>query len=305
MTAESTFIEMMRSLARDPAARGLMDDTAVIDLGSETLILTHDMMAEDVHWLPKTDPADIAWKLVSVNLSDLAAKGARPLGVLLGFMLGDSDWDRRFAAGLERVLEHYSVPLLGGDTVSNRGDKRAVGLTAIGAATHRPVPARSGARAGDIVYVTGTLGDALAGFELIEAGLDAGDALSAAYNRPVARLAEGQALAPLVSAMMDVSDGLLIDAERLAGASKVQIRLDADAIPLSAAYCALRGDSIDSRLQAASWGDDYQLLFTLPEGAALPVAATAIGTVGEGSALVLFDAGRRLPLPPSLGYQHH
>jgi thiamine-monophosphate kinase len=282
-----------------------MDDTAVIDLGSETLILTHDMMAEDVHWLPKTDPADIAWKLVSVNLSDLAAKGARPLGVLLGFMLGDSDWDRRFAAGLERVLEHYSVPLLGGDTVSNRGDKRAVGLTAIGAATHRPVPARSGARAGDIVYVTGTLGDALAGFELIEAGLDAGDALSAAYNRPVARLAEGQALAPLVSAMMDVSDGLLIDAERLAGASKVQIRLDADAIPLSAAYCALRGDSIDSRLQAASWGDDYQLLFTLPEGAALPVAATAIGTVGEGSALVLFDAGRRLPLPPSLGYQHH
>lgn len=305
MTAESTFIEMMRSLARDPAARGLMDDTAVIDLGSETLILTHDMMAEDVHWLPKTDPADIAWKLVSVNLSDLAAKGARPLGVLLGFMLGDSDWDRRFAAGLERVLEHYSVPLLGGDTVSNRGDKRAVGLTAIGAATHRPVPARSGARAGDIVYVTGTLGDALAGFELIEAGLDAGDALSAAYNRPVARLAEGQALAPLVSAMMDVSDGLLIDAERLAGASKVQIRLDADAIPLSTAYCALRGDSIDSRLQAASWGDDYQLLFTLPEGAALPVAATAIGTVGEGSGLVLFDAGRRLPLPPSLGYQHH
>ena len=81
---------MMRAMARDPAARGLMDDIAVIELGKETLILTHDMMAEDVHWLPKADPADVAWKLVSVNLSDLAAKGARPLGVLLGFMLGES-----------------------------------------------------------------------------------------------------------------------------------------------------------------------------------------------------------------------
>ena len=96
----------MRAMARDPAARGLMDDIAVIELGKETLILTHDMMAEDVHWLPKADPADVAWKLVSVNLSDLAAKGARPLGVLLGLMLGESEWYRRFAAGLDRALAH-------------------------------------------------------------------------------------------------------------------------------------------------------------------------------------------------------
>lgn len=295
----------MRGIARDPAARGLMDDAAVIDLGTEALILTHDMMAEDVHWLPKADPADVAWKLVSVNFSDLAAKGARPLGVLLGFMLGDSDWDRRFAAGLAQALAHYDVPLLGGDTVSSRGDKRAVGLTAIGAATHRPVPSRGGAQAGDLVCVTGTLGDALAGFEMIEAGLDAGDTLSAAYNRPLARLGEGQALASVVTAMMDVSDGLLLDAERLATASMAEIRIDMDAIPLSAAYCAMRGDSLDSRLQAASWGDDYQLLFTLPESAALPVAATAVGRVSEGSGLALFDKGARVPLPPSLGYQHH
>lgn len=295
----------MRGIARDPAARGLMDDAAVIDLGTETLILTHDMMAEDVHWLPKADPADVAWKLVSVNFSDLAAKGARPLGVLLGFMLGDSDWDRRFAAGLAQVLAHYDVPLLGGDTISSRGDKRAVGLTAIGAATHRPVPSRGGARAGDLVCVTGTLGDALAGFEMIEAGLDAGDTLSAAYNRPLARLGEGQALASVVTAMMDVSDGLLLDAERLATASMAEIRIDMDTIPLSAAYRAIRGGSLDSRLQAASWGDDYQLLFTLPESAALPVVATAVGRVGEGSGLALFDKGARVPLPPSLGYQHH
>ncbi len=296
---------MMRAMARDPAARGLMDDTAVIELGSETLILTHDMMAEDVHWLPKADPADVAWKLVSVNLSDLAAKGARPLGVLLGFMLGDGDWDRRFAEGLERALAHYAVPLLGGDTVSNKGDKRAVGLTAIGAATHRPVPARGGARAGDVLYVTGTLGDALAGFELAEAGLEGVDELSAAFHRPVARLSDGQSLAPLATAMMDVSDGLLLDTERMAAASKVEIRINIDAIPLSAAYRAMRGDSLDSRLQAASWGDDYQLLFTAPADATLPAAATAIGRVNDGSGLALFEANARIPLPPSLGYQHH
>ena len=95
MASESTFIALMRSMATDPSARGLLDDTAVIKLGAETLILTHDMMAEDVHWLPTADAADVAWKLVSANLSDLAAKGARPLGVLLGFMLGNDAWDRR------------------------------------------------------------------------------------------------------------------------------------------------------------------------------------------------------------------
>ena len=295
----------MRVLARDPAARGLMDDTAVIELGSETLILTHDMMAEDVHWLPKADPADVAWKLVSVNLSDLAAKGARPLGVLLGFMLGDSDWDRRFAEGLERALSHYSVPLLGGDTVSNKGDKRSLGMTAIGAATHRPVPSRSGARPGDVLYVTGTLGDALAGFELAEAGVEGVEPLHHAYCRPLARLSEGQALASVVTAMMDVSDGLLLDADRLSASSKVEIGIDIEKIPLSSAYCAIRGDSLDSRLQAASWGDDYQLLFSIPSGILLPVPACAIGKVQEGSGLTLFQGEKRIPLPPSLGYQHH
>lgn len=304
MTTEPSFIALMRSIATGPAARGLLDDTAVIDLGSETLILTHDMMAEDVHWLPKADPADVAWKLVSANLSDLAAKGARPLGVLLGFMLGDTDWDRRFADGLKRVLREYGVPLLGGDTVSNRGDRRALGMTAIGAATHLPVPARSGARPGDRLCVTGTLGDALAGFELIEAGFAPPPELAAAFNRPVARLAEGQAIAPLARAMMDVSDGLLLDSERMATASGVRLHIDLAAIPLSAAYRACRGDSLDSRLQAASWGDDYQLLFAMPPETRLPAGVTMVGEVLEGAGIALVDAGRHIELPPSLGYQH-
>jgi thiamine-monophosphate kinase len=304
LTTESTFITLMRNIASDPAARGLLDDTAVINLGDENLVLTHDMMAEDVHWLSSANPADVAWKLVSVNLSDLAAKGARPLGVLLGFMLGDSEWDRRFVEGFEQALVHYAVPLLGGDTVSNRGDKRALGLTAIGAATHHPVPSRAGAQAGDLLCVTGTLGDALGGFEMAEVGLEGPTALMSAYHRPAARLAEGQALAPLVTAMMDISDGLLLDAERMASASKVRIEIDLATVPLSDAYRRQRGDSIDSRIQAVSWGDDYQLLFTIPDGVKLPVPATVVGQVTQGSGLSLFDAGTPIPLPASLGYEH-
>lgn len=305
MTSESTFIGLMRAIATDPAARGLLDDTAVIDLGDETLIITHDMMAEGVHWLDGAEPADVAWKLVAANLSDLAAKGARPLGVLLGFMLGDDAWDRKFAAGLQVVLKHYDVALLGGDTVANRGDKRALGLTAIGAATHRPVPPRSGAQIGDLLYVTGTLGDALGGFELIEAGFDDIGPLGVAYNRPKPRLAEGQALAPHVHAMMDISDGLLLDAERMASASKVGMSIDLAAVPLSAAYVSYRGETLESQMQAASWGDDYELLFAAPLATPIPPFATLVGKVVEGAGLALHHAGEPVELPPSLGYQHH
>jgi thiamine-monophosphate kinase len=304
MTSESSFIALMRAMATDASARGLLDDTAVIPLGDQTVILTHDMMAEDVHWLPTAKPEDIAWKLVSVNLSDLAAKGARPLGVLLGFMLGDDDWDRRFADGLREALAHYDVPLLGGDTVGNRGDKRSVGMTAVGAATHMPVPARSGAKIGDIVYLTGTLGDALAGFEFAEAGLEGPKSLMDAYHRPIARLADGQAIAPIANAMMDISDGLLIDADRMASASKVRITIDLAAIPLSPTYIQYRTDGLDSRVQAASWGDDYQLLFTTSANITLPFSATAIGEVHEGHGLSLCNEGIAMPLPASLGYEH-
>lgn len=294
----------MRAIATDPVARGLLDDTAVIEFGNEALILTHDMMAEGVHWRSNADPADVAWKLVASNLSDLAAKGARPLGVLLGFMLGDDEWDRKFAAGLQDVLSSYDVALLGGDTVTNRGDKRALGMTAIGAASHRPVPSRNGAQAGDLIYVTGTLGDALAGFELIDAGFDEVGPLASAYNRPKALLGEGRTLAPLVNAMMDISDGLLLDAERIAFASKVGIIIDLAKIPLSPSYVSYRGESQDSRMQAASWGDDYQLLFAAARETDIPVEATIVGQVVEGAGLMLVDGVTRIPLPPSLGYQH-
>jgi thiamine-monophosphate kinase len=287
MKGEAAFIAAMRALSSEPAARGLTDDCAVLEFGGEALVLTHDMMVEGVHTLPGQDPADVAWKLVAVNLSDLAACGARPLGVLLGHMLGEGD--ERFAEGLGEVLDHYRVPLLGGDTVSG-GPPRAWGLTAIGAATRRPVPSRSGARAGDGVWITGQLGAAMLGFEALRDGTGAD---STAYRRPLARLAEGEALAPIATAMMDISDGLLLDASRLATASGVTLAIDSAAVPVALP---------DRRADALRWGDDYELLFTLPRGVEPPVPAACIGEVRtRGEAMLLLDGE---PPTGALGYEH-
>ncbi|MDE2412759.1 MAG: thiamine-phosphate kinase [Sphingomonadales bacterium] len=287
MTSERALIESLRAIATHPAARGLVDDCAVLDLGGEALVLTHDAMVEGLHFLPGQDPADVAWKLVATNLSDLAAKGAEPLGVLLGYQFGADD--ARFLAGLDEVLAHYGVPLLGGDTVGKAGPQ-VLGLTALGRATHRPVPSRAGARVGNSLWVTGKLGAALLGFEALQAGH--GDSL--AYRRPQALLADGWALAPLVTAMMDVSDGLLLDASRMAEASGVTLAIDRATVPI--AMPEARRD------EALRWGDDYQLLFTLPAGVESPVAATRIGVAREaGSAPLLLDEE-----PPigKLGYEH-
>jgi len=259
----------------------------VIEIGGETLIITYDAMAEGVHFLPSQDPADVAWKLVASNLSDLAAKGAEPLGVLLGYQLGQDN--ARFVAGLGEVLAHYDVPLLGGDTISASGNQ-VLGLTAIGRATHRPVPARSGAQVGDSLWLTGPVGAAMLGFEELKGGT--GDSM--AYRRPAALLADGQALAPLVTAMMDISDGLLLDAQRMAEASQVTIDIDRSAVPIAIPE-ARRDD-------AMRWGEDYQLLFTAPRAARFPVAVHRVGKViARGPDALLLDG---LPPTGSLGYEH-
>ena len=284
----------MRALATDPAARGLADDAAVLEFGGEALVLTHDVLVEGVHVLPGQDPADIAWKLVAVNLSDLAAKGAQPIGVLIGHMIGPviGDADERFVQGVREVIGAYSVPLLGGDTVSG-GPPRSWSCTAIGRATHRPVPSRSGAQVDDLVYISGPLGAAMLGFEALRDGTGAD---STAYRRPVPRLAEGVALAPQVTAMMDISDGLLLDAWRMASASGVTFALDSAAVPVA---------DPKRRAEAMRWGDDYELLFTAPPGTPLPVAAHRIGVVAAPGPAPLILDGIALHDPAGLGYQHH
>ena len=287
---EASFIAALRAIATTPAARGLADDAAVLEIGGEALVLTHDLMVEGVHYLASQDMADIAFKLVAVNLSDLAAKGAEPLGVLLGYMLGDGD--ARFVEGLAEALACFDVPLLGGDTVAG-GPPRVLGLTAIGRATHMPVPSRAGAQVDDTLYVTGTLGAAMLGLEALEQGSKAD---SSAYRRPIPRLAEGQALAPLVSAMMDVSDGLLLDAWRMAEASGVSLAIDSRAAPVAAPE--------ERRMAALTWGDDYELLFTLPSACEPPVAATRIGTVEPRGFAPLIVDGEPVTSTDGLGYRH-
>lgn len=290
MTSELSFIAALRSLATDPAARNLDDDCAVLEIGGEALVLTHDAMVEGVHFLAGQDAADVAWKLVATNISDLASKGAEPIGVLLSYQLGDGDG--RFIAGLREALAHHGAALLGGDTVGGGGPQH-LGLTAIGRATFRPVPSRAGAQVGDGVWLTGALGGAMAGLEALRCGV--GDSL--AYRRPVARLAEGIALAPLVTAMMDVSDGLLLDASRMARASGVCLALESAAVPLA---CP------ESRRDAAlRWGDDYELLFTLRAGTVPPVPATLIGHVIDAPRGELQLDGEALDSGENLGFEHH
>ncbi|MBB3924709.1 thiamine-monophosphate kinase [Sphingobium jiangsuense] len=320
MSEEGAFIALMRTLATAPGARGLMDDAAVLDRPAGGLVLTHDMMVEGVHFLPGDPPESVAWKLCAVNMSDLAAKGATPLGALIGYgMAGDPGWNEGFARGLGEALGHFGAALLGGDTVRMPdGGPRTLGLTAIGAAPACGAPARSGARAGDLLFVTGTLGDAGAGLALLLGQADAPEEARArlieAYRRPRPPVALGPALAPHVSAMADVSDGLLIDANRIAQASGLAIAIDLARTPLSPALVAARGEDAQGRLAAATAGDDYQLLFTArPQeeaairalAAARGIAVTAVGRCEAGPAgLTLTHAGAPVPLPGRLGYEH-
>ena len=307
---ETEVIARLRGIATDPGARGLLDDAAV--LGG--LVLTHDSIAEGVHFLPSDPPASVGWKLVAVNLSDLAAKGAEPAAALLSLsMVGDGEWEDRFLDGIEAACESYGLPLLGGDTIAlPSGAPRVLGLTAIGRAGER-VPARSGAQDGDRLWLAGTLGDAAAGLELLTEEETAEGPLVEAYRRPIPLLAAGRALAGHASAMMDVSDGLLLDAKRLAEASGLDAAIDLDAIPLSDAFVAAAGDDLDARLFAATGGDDYALLAALPAeldplSLSLPSGPTlvCIGTLAadQGRPLSLTRGGRPVPLPERLGHEH-
>jgi thiamine-monophosphate kinase len=279
---EPEFIEALRALAPDPAARGLLDDAAVLG----DLVFTHDMIVEGVHFLAEDPPEDVAWKLVAVNLSDLAAKGAEPVGCLLGYTLGDAAWNARFVAGLEAVLNAFDMKLLGGDTVRANGP-RSFGLTAIGRSAH--APARSGALAGDGIYVTGTIGRAGVGLAQLQAGATGPEV--EAYRRPQPRLAEGRVLAPVVHAMMDVSDGLLIDAQRMAAASGLAVVIDLDLVP-----------TVGDPLAAVTAGDDYELLFAMT--GTPPIDTVCIGSFAPGSGLTLVRFGRPVTLPQRLGWVH-
>jgi thiamine-monophosphate kinase len=309
MSTEHQIIERLRRIATDPAARGLADDAALLD----GLVITHDSIAEGVHFLPRDPPASVGWKLVSVNLSDLAAKGARPAAALLSLTLsGDDQWDLAFIDGVEAACESYAIALIGGDTIRLPAKApRVLGLTAIGRASER-TPSRSGGSPGDRLWVAGTLGDSAAGLALLQQDPAACGVLVDIYRRPVPLLKTGEALAPLAKAMMDVSDGLLLDLSRLCAASGCGALVELDSLPLSSAFVAERGQGRAARLFAASGGDDYALLAALPPdldpSVTLPLpnkpTLACIGKLVAGSAIALTQAGEAVPLPERLGYEH-
>lgn len=320
MSSETAFIAALRTIATSPAARGLADDAAVLEIGSSRLVLTMDAIVEGVHFLADDPPETIAWKLVATNVSDLAAKGAQPRGCLLTYPLaGDEGWDAAFLRGLDEASHHFGIPLLGGDTVRQpSGSARSFSLVALGEPVSGvAVPSRTGARRGEKVWLSGVVGDAGLGLALLRgerhADRDSHDALVASYRRPQPSPALGISLAPHVSAMMDVSDGVLIDVQRLAEASGAAAEIHLDRLALSPPYLATAGDNLDSRLFAASAGDDYCLLLTAPaasEAAILAAAAACgadlhpVGQILEGHGLSVLYDGAPIALPARLGFEH-
>jgi thiamine-monophosphate kinase len=305
---ESEVIARLRRIATDPAARGLADDVALLD----GLVITHDTIAEGVHFLPSDPPASVGWKLVAVNLSDLAAKGATPAAALLSLTISDDEWDEQFLGGVEAACESYALPLIGGDTIALPvSAPKVLGLTAIGRGGER-VPDRAGGKADDKLWLVGTIGDSAAGLAQLREDPRATGVLVDIYRRPVPLLGAGQVLARHATAMMDVSDGLLLDALRLAQASGCVATIDIDSFPLTDAFRQSQGQDREARLFAATGGDDYALLAALPPGLdpstlSLPsgTTITRIGSLEAGEpAIRLMSEGKPIESPEGLGFEH-
>jgi thiamine-monophosphate kinase len=295
--------------AEEPAALGLVDDAAVLAVPpGRDLVLTADAMVAGVHYLAEDPPDQVARKLLRVNLSDLAAMGAMPRGYLLTACWPEQveeSWIAGFVAGLAADQAEFGIRLLGGDTTRTPGPA-SLSLTALGTVPAGRCLRRSTARAGDLVYVSGTIGDGALGLAVLQgrlAGLpaDARDFLAGRYRLPQPRLALGQALLAesLATAALDVSDGLVGDLAHITESSGLAARLEAAAVPLSpAARAALQADPalLEGLLTG---GDDYELLFTVQPARADAVAAlagrlalplTRIGMLEAGEGVRVFDA---------------
>jgi thiamine-monophosphate kinase len=312
-----------RPVATAPGALGLIDDAAVLQAEGDDIVVTTDAIVEGVHFLKDDPPDTVARKALRVNLSDLAAKGATPAGFVLTLALREVSeaWLAPFAQALGADAAQFNCPLLGGDTVSTPGPLM-ISITAFGRVPPQRMVLRSGAKPGDHVVVTGCIGDAALGLDVLKGGaaatalaVDTGarDALIQRYRVPQPRVALAQAVRDHASAAMDVSDGLMGDLAKLCAASAVSASIDAAAIPLSAPVRTLLKQGQVAIETIVSGGDDYEILCTIPENrldsfesaaarAGVPVAV--IGAVVAGSASArLFDGTREITLS-RLSYSH-
>jgi thiamine-monophosphate kinase len=321
---DSLIARYFRPLATNPGAFNLGDDAAVLKADGEDIVVTTDAIVEGVHFLPDDPPDTIARKALRVNLSDLAAKGARPAGFVLTLALraADEAWLTPFARALGEDAGLFGCPLLGGDTVSTPGPLM-ISITGFGRVPEGKMVRRSGAKPGDRVVVTGTIGDAALGLDFLERSVAtaalAGDAAAKAmlvgrYRVPQPRSALVLAVRDHASAAMDVSDGLDGDLTKLCAASGVSAVIDTPSIPLSAATAALLGRGAIGFATIVSGGDDYEILCTVAEShfeafaqaaAQAGVVVSSIGNVIAGASAPRFldGEGREIAFK-RLSYSH-
>lgn len=308
LQGEEAIIAILRPLTKgSPGAFDLQDDCALLTPTPDTeLVLKTDPVAEGVHFLPGDAPQDIAWKALAINVSDLVAKGAAPLGYLMALSFPaapTAGWMTRFAEGLQLAQTRFGCHLMGGDT-DRRPGPITISMTVIGSVPRGKMVPRTTAQAGDALFVSGTIGDAGLGLELIKNpalraawGLSDAEAsfLRQRYWRPEPRLALAHALRQYASAAMDVSDGLVKDLDRLLRASGVAGRLVAAGVPLAASARKVVEQAPELLARLITNGDDYEVLATVP-GDKAPAFATAAMAAG----VHVTHIGKILPGPPAL-----
>ncbi|KJV29683.1 thiamine-phosphate kinase [Luteibacter yeojuensis] len=313
---EFDLIERIRrhtDVARDDVALGIGDDAAVVAVpAGRELAIAVDTLVEGVHFPKGTAAADIGWKALAVNLSDLAAMGATPAWALLALTLpaAEEPFIDGLARGFAELATPYRLALIGGDTT--RGPL-TITVTVHGFTTPGQALLRSGARVGDAVMVTGTLGDAAAGLRcLAEADPAPYAALVERLNRPTPRVAAGQALRGIATACVDVSDGLVADLGHICTRSGVGAEIDPALLPRSSAMLTHFHDA-DAIDFALAGGDDYELCFTVPADKASEVAAdlarvgcgaTRIGRIVEGAGVRVLDGAGGARVPRRAGWNH-
>jgi thiamine-monophosphate kinase len=283
---------------RDDVVLGIGDDAALLHVpGDAQLVLTTDALVEGVHFVPGAPPGSLGHRALAVNLSDIAAMGARPCWALLALNLPqvDAPWLEAFAAGFDALARIHGVALVGGNL--SRGPLsitvQLAGVLPRGAALRR-----DGARAGDVLYVSGSIGDAAAGLRCLQGALGASASARAYLQRrfefPTPRVELGAGLRDLASACIDLSDGLLLDAQRLLRASNCRASIELEHLPLSAALIETCGEL--AWQQALSGGEDYELCFSAPPAQAAAIAALALRSASPVTRIGLLEAGSGVEL---------
>jgi|KBSMisStaDraftv2_1062788.scaffolds.fasta_scaffold63199_2 thiamine-monophosphate kinase len=313
--------QLFAPLATSAAAFGLADDAAIATppAGCD-LVVTADALVEGVHFFSDDPPEMIAKKALRVNLSDLAAKGCTPAGYLLTLSLPKRigmRWLQSFVLGLRDDQQEFGISLLGGDTTATPGPL-TIAITAFGHVPAGAMLRRAGAKAGDLVFVSGAIGDAGGGLACVKGEgrtltLDERSFLIRRFQVPEPRTRLGPALIGLASASLDVSDGLLADLGHIAAASQARIEIHAGRLPLSKAAQRLWPDARESVVRAVGAGDDYEIAFTAPpehhadimqRAARAGTTVSEIGCVLSGKGIALLDSeGAEIPVKQP-GYTH-